>query len=160
MAQHELQSGIYLLTSLSLSDGFVGRDEKEDFSLQPKKVESLPPGLRGQRASWIVEALGKGRYKLKAGGAPTGEIDHKVFAFLKEEQKGEDWIVKHRVFPGQDTAYTIERADERSGWVLPEKEPYTQANLGVEIRPLIVQPSEPPRYPPNQLWKFIRIDRE
>ncbi|KAH7927792.1 hypothetical protein BV22DRAFT_1127108 [Leucogyrophana mollusca] len=98
---YELQSGLYIVTSPALKPGsFIGRDLVEDHSLLPKRVVILPPGVMAPR--WIVESLGKGRYKLKVMGAPTCEIDKKLFAILIGAES-EEWVVKYR--PNHD-AYT------------------------------------------------------
>ncbi|KAH7914247.1 hypothetical protein BJ138DRAFT_434388 [Hygrophoropsis aurantiaca] len=148
---NELESGLYMVTSPCLPGGsFVGRDVREDFSLRPKKVIVLPQGVQAPR--WIVESLGKGRYRLKVGGAPTCEMNKELYAMLVEAQ-GEEWIVTHRDY---HDACTVEKADGKSGWVIPKETPYTQ----IAVRPLQSQPSAPPKFADNELWKFIRIDRD
>ncbi|KAF8882225.1 hypothetical protein BD779DRAFT_1787957 [Infundibulicybe gibba] len=151
MAPKELESGIYIVSSKK--DGvYVGRGLNEDMSLLPKAVLSLPPGVRAP--FWIVEKLKDDHYRLKIEGAPTGVKDKHVFAFLMEnDDKPEDWVIKHRDF---HDAYTIERSSGNDGWILPSEKPYTQVAVG----PLNAQPSAPPQYPLNELWNFVRIDRE
>jgi hypothetical protein len=69
---------------------------------------------------------------------------------LIEEEKAEEWIITKQERSGQ---YTIEKADRRAGWV-------AQTDLEdpqIAVRILIVGPSFPPFYPPNQLWNFQRV---
>ncbi|KAH7908866.1 hypothetical protein BJ138DRAFT_305952 [Hygrophoropsis aurantiaca] len=148
---NELEPGLYMITSLCLPGGsFIGRDVHEDLSLRPKRVIVLPQGVQAPR--WIVESLGKGRYRLKVGGAPTCEMDKELYAMLVGTE-GEEWIIKHRDY---HDACTIEKADEKAGWVVPGEKPQTQ----IAVRPLMSQPSAPPKFPDNELFKFIRIDRD
>ncbi|KAF8882960.1 hypothetical protein BD779DRAFT_1626449 [Infundibulicybe gibba] len=150
----QLESGLYLISSRQ-DEVYVGRHFVEDLSLLPKRILSLPHGVQAPRVSWIVEKLPNGRYRLRAGGAPTGVKDNLVFALLIDIFPAEEWVITHRENHGPNV-YTIEKADTSGGWVLPENEPYTQ----VAARPLIATKSLPPQFPPNELWTFVRIDRD
>ncbi|KAH7922327.1 hypothetical protein BV22DRAFT_1037609 [Leucogyrophana mollusca] len=148
MSDPVLRTGIYNITCPILQEGsFVGRNTREDRSLRPKGIVSLPPG--GQPAAWNVEQLEGGRYKLSIGGAPTGVINNALYAFLLGEPY-EEWIITYRP---NHRAYTIEKEDMRAGWVMPSEDDYTQ----IAVRPLIVGPSFPPFFPPTELWKFDRV---
>ncbi|KAF8882226.1 hypothetical protein BD779DRAFT_1648139 [Infundibulicybe gibba] len=147
-----LETGMYIINSKQ--DGaYVGRNFIEDHSLLPKAVISLPHGV--QAPHWVVEKLPNGRYRLKVGGAPTGVERDLVFAFLLDHHPVEEWVITHRENHGPNV-YTVEKADHHSGWVLPDKEPYTQ----IASCPLRATKSLPPQFPPNELWSFTRIDRE
>jgi hypothetical protein len=102
---------------------FVGRDYYEDKSLLPKKVCCPPdrgpdlvscfPLLLVQLAltyveflQWLIEALPNGRYSLKVRGAPTGESNKLVYAFLVEEEKAEEWVITERRTDRDGKVYT------------------------------------------------------
>ncbi|KAH7927791.1 hypothetical protein BV22DRAFT_1127107 [Leucogyrophana mollusca] len=151
MSHKELEAGLYMITSPCLHGGsFIGRDLNEDRSLGPKKVVVLPVGVEAPK--WIVEPMGKGRYKLKVGGAITCEMKQELYAMLIGLE-GEEWMIKYRDY---HDAYTIEKANEKAGWLVPDMKPFTQ----IAVRPLQSQPSAPPKFPDSELWKFIRIDRD
>ena len=42
---------------------------------------------------WDLEALPNGRYTVSIHGAPTGELEELLYAFLIEPEKAEEWII-------------------------------------------------------------------
>ncbi|KAI6108831.1 hypothetical protein EDD16DRAFT_62378 [Pisolithus croceorrhizus] len=86
--------------------------------------------------------------------------DDRVFDFANEP--AEEWVICHREF--QD-AYTIERRcePERTGeplaWTAPPDDE-SVASRQILLRPLILEPSNPPRFPPSQLFRFHRVREE
>ncbi|PIL29909.1 hypothetical protein GSI_07819 [Ganoderma sinense ZZ0214-1] len=169
-----LESGRYYITSAD--GGFpVGRRLAEDRSLRPKGIYKLPMGTE---SVWEVEKLANGSYRMKNRGATVGR-GHAGFlvAFLVDEEAENaptEWNLRFDVARAKDGdvfAWHDELIDilcssaygsisERSGvlgWVLPESndiEPYQQVHVGV----LIVGPSEPPTFPPNEVFIFKRLD--
>jgi hypothetical protein len=106
-------------------DSFAGRNRLEDKSLHPKKVfcptdggAELASNLRSigctacsyrvEFLQWGLEALANGRYKLKARGAPTGELNNHVYAFLGADsaEKAEEWVITRRENDGHREQYT------------------------------------------------------
>ncbi|KAK7692431.1 hypothetical protein QCA50_004056 [Cerrena zonata] len=143
-----LKSGIYQIQSSDKSQSFIGRNRAEDRSLNPKRVVALAPGIL-PLAPWVVEQLDNGRYILKAGGRPTADIDHKLWAVLLDEPPATEWIITP-VSRVANNAYTIENSNGSGGWVVTEDEEDNQ----IAVRPLIVGPSEPPFYPPSEVFIF------
>ncbi|KAF8643025.1 hypothetical protein AX16_009269 [Volvariella volvacea WC 439] len=143
-----LPSGMYIIRN---GRHTVGRNHTEDASLLPKGVVLLPEGI--QTPKWVVDNRGDG-YILKADGDPTAPIDKLLFALLMEQERAEKWKVQHVPQLGL-RSYIILTHDEREGWIAPE-----EPNEQIQCRPLIVMPTDPPQYPPNEVFEFIRIDRD
>jgi len=55
---------------------------------------------------WHLERLYNGRYKLSARGAPTGERNNLLFAFLMDRDKAEEWVITKRKDDGHRSQYT------------------------------------------------------
>jgi len=57
---------------------------------------------------WDVVRLDNGRYKLIARGAPTGEKNNLLYAFLVETEtdKAEEWVITKREDNGHLSLYT------------------------------------------------------
>ncbi|KAF8638991.1 hypothetical protein AX17_001794 [Amanita inopinata Kibby_2008] len=167
-----LQSGFYTIRN---GDKFVGRYEIEDRSLLPKRVlvgddniqvkvsiswfdlSISTAHMMALNLEWVVEALSNGRYKLSTGKAPTVAIDNKLFALLMDEDKPEEWVITERPQAG-DSMYTVEAASKEEGWIAPTNDEEEVPQIAV--RPLIVGPSMPPFFPPTEVFKFERIDRD
>ncbi|KAI0070849.1 hypothetical protein K474DRAFT_1712957 [Panus rudis PR-1116 ss-1] len=151
-----LEDGIYIIQNQREGKPSVGRDEREDKSLLPKKVITLPEGVLAPR--WEVKKVDENKYRLSVRGAPTGILDDFVFAFLTDapSEKAENWHIQEQPQHGVNI-YTAEHRDV--GWVVPMSgEAYQQ----VAVEPLKHEPGRiiPPRYYPNEIFEFIRIDRE
>jgi hypothetical protein len=61
-----------------------------------------------QLLQWDVLGLDNGRYRLIARGAPTGEQDDLLYAFLfeTESEKAEEWVITKREENGHLSLYT------------------------------------------------------
>jgi len=129
-------------------DTFAGRNLREDHSLNPKAV--FCPTDDSDPQLWHLVALPNGRYILKIRGAPTGVLHKHLYAFLVEEGEPEEWVITRRESGGHRAQYTIETASRTAGWVAEKGAEIPQ----IAVRPLIVGPSEPPHYPPNELWNI------
>ncbi|KAF8657092.1 hypothetical protein AX16_002279 [Volvariella volvacea WC 439] len=145
-----LTSGIYTIKN---QDKPVGRYFVEDLSLLPKRVLLLPDRIP-EIPRWIVEDKGNKSYILRALGAPTGKYKDSVYAFLIQEEDAEKWRVEPVEHLGPNK-YIITTNDGSGGWVAPE-----ETENSIAVRPLIVGPSFPPFYPPNEVFEFIRLDRD
>jgi len=145
-----LDNGVYIITSKA-SGNPVSRYPIETLVLEPKQVFVLPPGL--QALPLIVKNSNDG-HQILAGGAPTGVLKQKVYAFLLGEQS-EDWVITAQPQHG-DNVYTIETKDRSTGWVVNGGSDDDRNEIAVH--PLIVGLSDPPFFPPNQLFTFIRVD--
>ncbi|KAG8983413.1 hypothetical protein FRB93_007272 [Tulasnella sp. JGI-2019a] len=127
---------------------YVGRPQREDKSLLPKPIVALPEGVR---SAWTTKSSKPNTSILMVGGAPTAAITNQVFAILLPEPPATTWKIMPVPQAGANT-YLITKADNPSqGWVMPSG----QSNTQVAVRPLIMGPSDPPYYPPNQLWTII-----
>ncbi|KIJ97957.1 hypothetical protein K443DRAFT_629295 [Laccaria amethystina LaAM-08-1] len=131
-----LPTGKYFIRNKAFNS-FVQRAAREDHSLLPKPIVSIAHGERAYPGA-IEEQYGL--YTIKAGGAPAFSKNRLVFVSLLEEV---DEGVK-----------CIDNPVTKEGWVLSEDEAATQ----VACRFLIAGPSEPPFYPPNQLWIITPAD--
>jgi len=128
---------------------FAGRNIREDKSLLPKRV--FCPTDNDDPDLWEIQALPNGRYRLSTRGAPTGAKGGLLFAFLLEDQGAEEWVITKRIFGGSNrSVYTIESANRNAGWVAQ----VDATNPQIAVRPLIVGPSDPPFFPPNELWNI------
>jgi len=149
-----LSSGIYIITS-NADGANVGRHPIEDRSLHPKPVLALPKEIDPPK--FIVEQNDTG-YKLKAHGSPLGVYNNQVFAFLLEESQFENWVITAQPQHGKNV-YTVEQNDRFAGWIVDNAEGPFGGHF-INVKPLIVAPSLPPHFPQNELFTFIRIDRE
>ncbi|KAJ4473846.1 serine protease inhibitor [Lentinula aciculospora] len=139
------ETGLYTIKN---GDKFVGRALIEDLSLHPKRVI-----LTDKESTWAIEKLGNNLntfYTLISHGSPAAHIEHNVFVLVIDRELATKWIIRAVPQHGKD-AYIIIGTDLEGGWVAPEE-------IGEQIRyrPLIIQPSEPPRYPPNQVFHIVK----
>ncbi|ESK88374.1 hypothetical protein Moror_14760 [Moniliophthora roreri MCA 2997] len=141
-----LESGPYTIRNGGRA---IGRAQREDRSLRPKGVFVLPPDV--EPPVFDIEKLDSGNYTIKAKGAPTTQINNLVFALLIEEERAEKWQIVHIPQHGRHK-YIIQANDQVNGWVAPE-DPEQQ----ILSRPLIIFPSEPPQYPPNEIFEIIPV---
>ncbi|KAL3425428.1 hypothetical protein PVAG01_02219 [Phlyctema vagabunda] len=150
----QLKSGLYIISSLAAlregSRGLISRNLNEDRSLGPKPIALQPDGSPNR--PWEVREVDSGKFILSNAGAPTCVLDNKLFAVLLSQPPPEKWVITSRPQAGRD-AYTIETESRGAGWVLSEMQPFTT----VDVRPLIVGPSEPPFFPPFELFSFQQV---
>jgi len=140
-----LTAGRYIITSLG-NKLPVGRSQHEDLSLNPKRVITLPQGV--QPSVWEIQRAGSGNFIIRVNGDPTATFDNLLWAILHQEPRPSEWKITIRPQAGPDT-FTIELADgSGQGWVVPDDKPETQ----LAVRHLIIGPSDPPFFPPNQLF--------
>ena len=88
-----------------------------------------------------------GTFTLYIGQTPLGVLDNKLFAFLVPPIRAHEWTITPVPQHGED-AVIIQTADLAEGLLLPADDPGTQ----VAVRPLIAGRSEPPTYPPDEVW--------
>jgi peptidase inhibitor I66 len=88
-----------------------------------------------------------GTFTLYAGQTPLGVLDNKLFAFLVPPIRAHEWTITPVPQHGENTVI-IQTTDFTEGLLLPSDEPGTQ----VAVRPLIAGRSEPPTYPPDEVW--------
>ncbi|KAK6521731.1 hypothetical protein TWF506_001934 [Arthrobotrys conoides] len=149
----QLSSGIFRITGTS-SEGtvIIGRHSREDRSLNPKPIYPLEGDEVGPNATWEIEHQNEDEYILRCHGAPVASHDQQLFAILTEHHPPTVWKITKQAQGG----YTIVVADDSGlGWVLPFID--EGDNKPIAVRPLIVQPSYPPRFPPNELFKFEKL---
>ncbi|KAJ3529323.1 hypothetical protein NM688_g7869 [Phlebia brevispora] len=154
---HPLPDSHYTIVSQA-SDYFVRRKPFETLTLLPKGVFTLdrtPKGDEHVRYDWNflwqLEQIHNGLYKLKVKGAPVGNRGGHLYAFLSEHDQHS--ISEWRLVPvpqvGKD-AYLIELHDQSIGWVASaEKAPKDKE---IEVKRIIVEPSQPPKYPPTEVF--------
>ncbi|KAF5354435.1 hypothetical protein D9757_014720 [Collybiopsis confluens] len=136
----------------------VSRYHIEDASLNPKPVYSLPPGSDEQ--SWDIERIGDAYVFSNPNGAPTAAISRKGHEYLFAVINGEEptkWKIESVVSAGF-SLYVIKAADSGKFWVnsAPESDaPSTKMNQ-IEVKTLILQPVEPPRYPSEAVFEIAR----
>ncbi|KIP06703.1 hypothetical protein PHLGIDRAFT_118747 [Phlebiopsis gigantea 11061_1 CR5-6] len=120
----------------------VGRRAAEDLSFRPKGIFTLDPDV------WTIENTGDGTFKLQAFGAPVGERDGLLWAFLlnSDQANAGEWRIVSIPQMGKD-CYLITKPDLETGWVA-DKEPNEQ----IKVKPLIVLPSFPPKYPTSEVF--------
>ncbi|KAK7047234.1 hypothetical protein VNI00_006900 [Paramarasmius palmivorus] len=145
-----LESGLYIIKN---QGKYIGRNLAEDMSLLPKRIVTLPESVQAPR--WEVEKKDDNKYILKCQKDATVQFDNLVWAALLPEPLPEKWCIEHVPHHGQN-AYVILRENREQGWVVTSEEAYQQ----IGSKPLIVGLSEPPFYPPNEHFEFVRIDRD
>ncbi|KAG9007459.1 hypothetical protein FRB93_007874 [Tulasnella sp. JGI-2019a] len=122
---------------MSLIPGtYIIKSKMNDLYIGPNNgaVISLPPGTEAPRidGKWAANDDGK--------LAVTNDLSV-LWRITNDERNG----------PG---AFVIGRTDGPEGWVMSEEEPGNQ----VAVRILIVAPSWPPFYPPNEVWMLSRVE--
>ncbi|KAI9239404.1 MAG: hypothetical protein BYD32DRAFT_450284 [Podila humilis] len=100
---------------------------------------------------WGIEKVEGNKFRLRVGSYPNvGIRDNRVIASLEADDNVE-WLVEHQEAQG---GYTISSATQPYlGWT-KSQEPESQR---VDIKHILVRPSEPPQYLPNQLWHLESI---
>ncbi|KAM5542125.1 hypothetical protein V8D89_004208 [Ganoderma adspersum] len=150
-----LEGGNYYITSVD--GGFpIGRKTAEDRSLRPKGIYKLP---QGTESMWTVERLDNGNYKLQNRGAIVGGALGHLFAFLIPEEAAAattEWTFKRDELNKDPNAFIILEANGHDGWVAPDSN--FDFAPHILLRPLIAGLSEPPTYPPNQVFIFKKVD--
>lgn len=96
-----LAPGTYVIKCLA-TNNFIGRDNREDKSLLPKPVFSLPPDSTAPRVT-VENAEDDGYYIIKQRGGTFGTDDSALKAFLIIED-GADicWRITPRPYHGED----------------------------------------------------------
>ncbi|RXW19943.1 hypothetical protein EST38_g5922 [Candolleomyces aberdarensis] len=148
-----LENGTYIIINQLTKGPIGGAEQVGDLS----KVISLPGGVRPPL--WKLTKERDGLYRLtQEPGAPV-EIDRLLFLSDRDEDKDRaTWKVEHVPQQGRN-AYIITNAKSdgpSSGWVVTDYELYTQ----VAVRPLIVFPTYPPRYPPGEVFDIVRVNSD
>jgi len=87
-----LNNGIYIIQSKVSNGAHIGRFMIEDLSLLPKRIHALPQGI--QAPHLIIHKLDNGKYTIKAGGAPTGVVDGRLFALLIDIHPATEWKIE------------------------------------------------------------------
>ncbi|KAF6753586.1 proteinase inhibitor [Ephemerocybe angulata] len=149
-----LTTGQYLIVSLA-NKLPVGRALREDRSLNPKKIITLPRDEESPR--WVIEKdWQEGAYKISIRGGTAIELNGLLFAGLIPDLPNNTWKIESQPQHGKST-YTISLAGDGygKGWVVPGN--VDEEGTQLAVRPLIVQPSYPPRYPPFELFEITRL---
>jgi len=145
LAVETIQSyGRYLITGLGFDAGeYVGRDLREDFSLNPKRVSTVVQSSGD--STWEVQRLSNGKYTLSTRGAPTAVINDKLYALLIGQERAEEWVISSSDI---ENAYRIQTSDKSKEWYA-SSEPYTQ---------VAIRASSPGAPPKESLFKISKVD--
>src|SRR5262245_20836443 len=84
---------------------------------------------------------------LYIGETRLGVLDNELYAFLIPPIRVDEFIITPVPQHGEN-AVIIETADRATGLLLPGAETGTHVAVG----PLIAGRSEPPHFPPNEVW--------
>ncbi|KAJ2911657.1 hypothetical protein MD484_g8756, partial [Candolleomyces efflorescens] len=148
-----LENGTYIIRNQSTKTPIGALEEGKPIPIS--KVVTLPGGVRAPL--WKVTKERDGFYKFTQDGGAAIEINKLLFVDSKiEDPHLTTWKVEHVPQHGDD-AYIVTNlkfGGPSLGWVVTEPAPYAQ----VAVRPLISTPSFPPRFPPNEVFDFIRAD--
>ncbi|ESK81379.1 serine protease inhibitor [Moniliophthora roreri MCA 2997] len=139
-----LENGSYFIQN---REKYLAATDEEP--LLPRRVIVLPDGVKPPK--WNVKKVGDDQYTITIDEARTRTIEDKVFAVTVEGPEPEVWYIVPDERGGKDS-YVITTQERFKGWVAPD-EPYEQ----IMCRPLIVGPSDPPFYPPNETFQFTRV---
>ncbi|KAJ2911343.1 hypothetical protein MD484_g9071, partial [Candolleomyces efflorescens] len=150
-----LESGTYKITN-NATNGPVGA---EGSSGTLTKVVSFPSDHEAKAPLWKLTKLSDGNYQLVQAQGAAVEIGNLLFVANRNVFPNHaTWKIEHVSHLGDD-AYIITSANAggRSlGWVVTKPIPFSQ----VSVRPLIVVPSFPPQYPPNEVFTIVRVDTD
>ncbi|KAF8869996.1 hypothetical protein BD779DRAFT_1582658 [Infundibulicybe gibba] len=164
-----LPNGEYAI-KCQLRGQFVGRAKNEDHSTRPKPIITIP-GPR-DHVPWFVRSVGGNKYILSISEGRTAPLGGNVYAIIEGGPKPEEWIIERQKQSGLFTwvscfvgpastnlipVVRIESSDRRGGWVLPQDA--APEGTQVDFHPLIIGPSEPPFFPPTELWEFIPANK-
>ncbi|GLB43055.1 putative peptidase family M48 [Lyophyllum shimeji] len=148
-----LESGTYYIIRSAATKQPIGRRQHEDRSLLPKVIVNYPEDAKvTEDLAWKVTELGPGRYKLENRRGAAIELDGHVYAAIAGHVFGRWEITFHE----QAKGYTITDTSRGNGWVLVDEDKDNQ----IACRPLIVGPSYPPYYPPQEIWKFEKFNED
>ncbi|KAF3927911.1 hypothetical protein ABW20_dc0106811 [Dactylellina cionopaga] len=95
-----LPNGRYII-KCKANNQFVGRNIREDLSLNPKRVVNLPEEADEQPLIWEIQKRENG-YDMRARGSHTAIIDNKLYAVLLEQPVAEEWVITPRPQHGQN----------------------------------------------------------
>ncbi|KAF8586588.1 hypothetical protein K439DRAFT_1614970 [Ramaria rubella] len=148
----KLHTGQYYIRNVKT---FAGRNLREDKSFNRKPVSCFTD--TDEETASTLRTVSDIRLThieliLKVRDAPTGVIDGLLFAFLIEGEKGEEWVITERKYPGHHSLYTIETAAKNAGWISLKKGSHRHSRI--VVRSLEAGHSHPPFFPPNELWNI------
>ncbi|RDL32405.1 uncharacterized protein BP5553_08861 [Venustampulla echinocandica] len=148
-----LARGVYTIHSEGDGKRPIGRSYREDRSLLPKRVLVLAED-EDEAPTWDIDILPNGQYRLRARGAPVGDIDSRLFACLIPDRcEGSlDWVITP-AFQRGPNVFMVEKPNRSAGWVVP-RDNSDGLNKQVEVRPLI----NGPHGPPEQLFTFTPLE--
>lgn len=107
--------------------------------LFPRDSVNEPPTLS-------MEKVGEDIYVMRARGYKLQDQDGRLVASMDGE--AQRWCIQ---YAERNDAYVVAKENDRNvGWVAPVEGDERQ----IQIRTLIMGPSEPPFYPSNQLFRF------
>ncbi|ESK87036.1 serine protease inhibitor [Moniliophthora roreri MCA 2997] len=139
---------------MPLKTGYYYIQNRKQYLAAPEEVEIIPrrvivlPGGAQETPKWYVEGKGDNKYTITIDKARTRAIEDKVFAVTVEGPEPEVWYIIPDERGGKNS-YVITTSERYRGWVAPD-EPFGQ----IMCQELIVGPSFPPFYPPNETFQF------
>jgi hypothetical protein len=118
-----LRRGAYQITRTTIWDSnlYIGRNYREDLSLLPKKIVTVPidedrpsstrailflPDFNSPDQDipqWFVEPVGDGKYRLSIRGNPAVALEGSLFETLLPDFGPDEWII---AYCENDNAYT------------------------------------------------------
>ncbi|KIP02347.1 hypothetical protein PHLGIDRAFT_16588 [Phlebiopsis gigantea 11061_1 CR5-6] len=132
-----LDGGMYTIISKATKNR-IGRFYLEDMSFKPKRIVDLGSQVMSPSSQpWEIE-VHDGGYKIKALGAPVGEIDGLLWAHLAKGSSANDWSITPCPHQGENV-YIIHKQGSSMGWIASTKE-----QSQVAVRPLTCTTSCPP----------------
>ncbi|KAK7047235.1 hypothetical protein VNI00_006901 [Paramarasmius palmivorus] len=154
-----LEAGTYFIKN---GDKFIGlaggkRVVLLDEGVEAPKViylfsqDALLSLIVSSRIQWKVDKKGRA-YILKVEGYATTNANNLIWA---TEEEPEQWLIVNSERNGKES-FIIKSQYSPEGWVAPFEDEGPQ----IMYRILIVGPSIPPYYPPNEVFEFIRVDRD
>ncbi|KAI5983120.1 hypothetical protein EDD15DRAFT_2376860 [Pisolithus albus] len=115
-------------------------------TILPVNLIEREPGVQPPR--FIFRRVGNNVYTLTINGLQVVEFKGNLFAAV--EGVPQEWVVTYR--ENLDAYTIVKRLDspEEIGWIAP----IDGDNRQIGVRHLIVGPSNPPFYPPQELYRF------
>ncbi|KAF9521869.1 hypothetical protein CPB83DRAFT_911627 [Crepidotus variabilis] len=150
MAPSTPPTGRYMIRSV-MTRNYIGRSQREDRSLLPKRIVLLSDGVRP--TEFVFNTSGR-EAKITAGGSPTAAIDNKLYSVLLDTPPAQQWVVQ-RVSESGPAQYIITTQDGSAAWVVSGQDPESQVSVLQSVR---FDPSTAAPYPPRALWDIVPLD--
>ncbi|KAK6533543.1 hypothetical protein TWF694_002481 [Orbilia ellipsospora] len=136
-----LEAGSYSIKSSSL-DAFIGLDPDSNDSFAALPLGAPP-------AKWQISPMGDNKFRIESNGFLAAEKSNE----LKAVSDGEPaWIIDAISHHGPNLYIILSAEDGGRGWCAGY-----EPGESIKARPLLIGPSLPPFYPPNERFEIVPV---